>query len=199
MGKADTTTQKFKRKSKISETQNSEEAPSIQHDATLSFRPLPEAQSNDNENIQSTEHVRLRKSSLSSSEVLEASISFKRPQSLTEARLDAKLPDYRLSPSSLFADNNIEVFQPSQVIPSVVASKASLIPSLSEELANNPHSEAVELCSCDTLAVNLCKVWTDDCLLLVLFVANRSSSALKNVNLVFENSEHFKVRKLSLV
>ncbi|XP_025052861.1 AP-4 complex subunit epsilon-1 isoform X1 [Alligator sinensis] len=193
MGKADTTTQKFKRKSKISETQNSEEAPSIQYDATLSFRPLPEAQSNDNENIQSTEHVRLRKSSLSSSEVLEASVSFKRPQSLTEAGLDAKLPDCRLSPSSLFADNNIEVFQPSQVIPSVVASKASLIPSLSEELANNPHSEAVELCSCDTLAVNLCKVWTDDCLLLVLFVANRSSSALKNVNLVFENSEHFKI------
>ncbi|XP_075753354.1 AP-4 complex subunit epsilon-1 isoform X3 [Pelodiscus sinensis] len=193
MGKADTMTQKFKRKSKINETHTREEASSIQNFATLPFSPFPDITPNDKENFQGNEHLELRKVSLNSSEVLEASVSLDRSQSLTEAGLDEKLSDYRLSTSSLFADSNIEVLQPSQSAPKTVANKVSLSLCLPEELADHPHSEIVELCSSDVLTVYSCKVWTDDCSLLVLFVANKSPSPLKTVNLVFESTEHFKI------
>ncbi|XP_039347252.1 AP-4 complex subunit epsilon-1 isoform X3 [Mauremys reevesii] len=193
MGRADTITQKLKKKSKISETQNSEEAYSFQNTATLPFSSLPDTAPNNKENFQGNEHLGLRKVSLSSSEVLEASVSFDTSQSLTEAGLDEKLSNCRLSTSSLFADSNIEVFQPPQNVPDIVASKAPLSLCLPEELAGHPHSEIVELCSRDILTVYSCKVWTDDCSLLVLFVANNSTSPLKTVNLVFESTEHFKI------
>ncbi|XP_037766103.1 AP-4 complex subunit epsilon-1 isoform X3 [Chelonia mydas] len=193
MGKADTTTQKFKKKSKISETQNSKETSSFQNIATLPFSPLPDSAPNNKENFQGNEHLGLRKVSLSSSEVLEASVSFDTSQSLTEAGLDEKLSNCRLSTSSLFADSNIEVFQPSQSVPDIVANKAPVSLCLPGELADHPHSEIVELCSSDILTMYSCKVWTDDCLLLILFVANKSTSPLKTVTLVFENAEHFKI------
>nr|XP_032634520.1 AP-4 complex subunit epsilon-1 isoform X2 [Chelonoidis abingdonii] len=193
MGRADTINQKLKKKSKISETQNSEEASSFQNIATLPFSPLPDTAPNNKENFQGNEHLGLRKVSLSSSEVLEASVSFDTSQSLREAGLDEKLSNCRLSTSSLFADSNIEVFQPPKTVPDIVARKAPLSLCLPEELAGHPHSEIVELCSCDILTVYSCKVWTDDCSLLVLFVANNSTSPLKTVNLVFETTEHFKI------
>ncbi|XP_030433865.1 AP-4 complex subunit epsilon-1 isoform X3 [Gopherus evgoodei] len=193
MGRADTINQKLKKKSKISESQNSEEASSFQNIATLPFSPLPDTTPNNKENFQGNEHLGLRKVSLSPSEVLETSVSFDTSQSLTEAGLDEKLSNCRLSTSSLFADRNIEVFQPPQNVPDIVASKAPLSLCLPEELAGHPHSEIVELCSCDILTVYSCKVWTDDCSLLVLFVANNSTSPLKTVNLVFESTEHFKI------
>ncbi|XP_073159975.1 AP-4 complex subunit epsilon-1 isoform X3 [Lepidochelys kempii] len=193
MGKADTTTQKFKKKSKISETQNSKETSSFQNIATLPFSPLLGTAPNNKENFQGSEHLGLRKVSLSSSEVLEASVSFDTSQSLTEAGLDETLSNCRLSTSSLFADSNIEVFQPSQSVPDIVANKAPLNLCLPDELADHPHSEIVELCSSDILTMYSCKVWTDDCLLLILFVANKSTSPLKTVTLVFENAEHFKI------
>ncbi|KAM9124659.1 AP-4 complex subunit epsilon-1 isoform 2-T2 [Pangshura tecta] len=193
MGRADTITQKLKKKSKISETHNSEEASSFQNTATLPFSPLPNTAPNNEENFQGNEHLGLRKISLSSSEVLEASVSFDTSQSLTEAGLDEKLSNCRLSTSSLFADSSIEVFQLPQNVPDIVASKASFSLCLPEELAGHPHSEIIELCSRDILTVYSCKVWTDDCSLLVLFVANKSTSPLKTVNLVFESTEHFKI------
>ncbi|XP_038274787.1 AP-4 complex subunit epsilon-1 isoform X3 [Dermochelys coriacea] len=193
MGKADTTPQKFKKKSKISETQNSKETSSFQNIATLPFSPLPDTAPNNKENFQGNEHLGLRKVSLSSSEVLEASVSFDTSQSLTEAVLDEKLSNCRLSASSLFADSNIEVFQPSQSVPDIVANKAPLSLCLPGELADHPHSEIVELCSSDILTMYSCKVWTDDRLLLILFIANKSISPLKTVTLVFESAEHFKI------
>ncbi|XP_034639073.1 AP-4 complex subunit epsilon-1 isoform X1 [Trachemys scripta elegans] len=193
MGRADIITQKFKKKSKISETQNSEEASSFQNIATLPFSSLPDTAPNNKENFQGNEHLGLRKISLSSSEVLEASVSFETSQSVTEVGLDEQLSNCRLSTSSLFADSNIEVFQPPQNVTDIVANKAPLSLCLPEELAGHPHSEIVELCSSDILTVYWCKVWTDDCSLLVLFVANNSTSPLKTVNLVFESAEHFKI------
>uniref|UniRef100_A0A8C8VP45 AP-4 complex subunit epsilon n=1 Tax=Pelusios castaneus TaxID=367368 RepID=A0A8C8VP45_9SAUR len=193
MGKADTTTQKFKRKSKIIETQTNEEASSVQNIAALSFSSLPDTTPNSKENFEGNEYLGLREVSLSSSEVLEASASFGRSQSLTEAGLDEKFSNCQLSTSSLFADSNIEDFQPSQSVPNTIASEATWSPCLPEELAELPHSEIVELCSSDILTVYSCKVWTDDCSLLVLFVANESTLPLKTVNIVFETAEHFKI------
>uniref|UniRef100_A0A8C0BU00 AP-4 complex subunit epsilon n=1 Tax=Buteo japonicus TaxID=224669 RepID=A0A8C0BU00_9AVES len=163
MGKADTATQKFKRKSKINETQSSEEASDFQD------------------------------TSLCSSDIVEDNLAFETPQSLKKSGPDDRLPDIRLSQSSLFADSNIEIFQPSRNAQSESASKTPLVPCLSEELEELTHSEVVELCQSDALALYLCKVWTDDSLLLIVFVSNKTTSALNAVNLVFEEAEHFQI------
>ncbi|XP_029871823.1 AP-4 complex subunit epsilon-1 isoform X3 [Aquila chrysaetos chrysaetos] len=193
MGKADTATQKFKRKSKINETQSSEEASDFQNSAASDFGPLLDTVPINMEDCEGDIRTRLRKASLCSSDIVEDNLAFETPQSLKKSGLDDRLPDSRLSQSSLFADSNIEIFQPSQNAQCESASKTPLVPCLSEELEELTHSEVVELCQSDALALYLCKVWTDDSLLLVVFVSNKTTSALNAVNLVFEEAEHFQI------
>ncbi|XP_009080160.1 PREDICTED: AP-4 complex subunit epsilon-1, partial [Acanthisitta chloris] len=193
MGKADTTTQKFKRKSKINETQNSEEASDFQDSAASDFGSLLDTVPINMEDCEDSTQTRLRKASLCSSDIVEDNLAFETPQSLRKSVLDDRLSDSKLSQSSLFADSNIEIFQPSPSAPCESASKTPLVPSLPEELKELPHSEVVELCQSDALAVYLCRVWTDDSLLLTVFVSNKTTSALNAVNLVFEEAEHFQV------
>lgn len=194
MGKADTATQKFKRKSKINETQSSEEASDFQNSAASDFGPLLGTVPINMEDCEENIRTRLRKASLCSSDIVEDNLAFETPQSLKKSGLDDRLPDSRLSESSLFADSNIEIFQPSRNAQCESASKTPLVPCLSEELEELTHSEVVELCQSDALALYLCKVWTDDSLLLIVFVSNKTTSALNAVNLVFEEAEHFQVR-----
>uniref|UniRef100_A0A8B9GKR2 AP-4 complex subunit epsilon n=1 Tax=Amazona collaria TaxID=241587 RepID=A0A8B9GKR2_9PSIT len=179
MGKAETATQKFKRKSKINE---------IQH-----FGPLLDTGPINVEDSEGSLHTRLRKASLSSSDIVEDNLAFEMPQSLRKPGLDERLSDNRLSQSSLFADSNIEIFQPSPSAHCESASKTPFVPSLPEELEELTHSEVVELCQSDALALYLCKVWTDDSLLLTLFVSNKTIAVLNAVNLVFEEAEHFQI------
>ncbi|XP_072725640.1 AP-4 complex subunit epsilon-1 isoform X7 [Ciconia boyciana] len=193
MGKADTATQKFKRKSKINETQNSEEASDFQNSAVSDFGPLLDTVPINMEDCEGNIHTRLRKASLCSSDIVEDNLAFETPQSLKKSGLDDRLSDSRLSQSSLFADSNIEIFQPPPSAQCESASKIPLVPSLPEELEELTHSEVVELCQSDALALYLCKVWTDDSLLLTVFVSNKTTSALNAVNLVFEEAEHFQI------
>nr|XP_009927417.1 PREDICTED: AP-4 complex subunit epsilon-1 isoform X2 [Haliaeetus albicilla] len=193
MGKADTATQKFKRKSKINETQSSEEASDFQNSAASDFGPLLDTVPINMEDCEGNIRTRLRKASLCSSDIVEDNLAFETPQSLKKSGLDDRLPDSRLSQSSLFADSNIEIFQPSRNAQCESASKTPLVPCLSEELEELTHSEVVELCQSDALALYLCKVWTDDSLLLIVFVSNKTTSALNAVNLVFEEAEHFQI------
>ncbi|XP_052663563.1 AP-4 complex subunit epsilon-1 isoform X3 [Harpia harpyja] len=193
MGKADTATQKFKRKSKINETQSSEEASDFQNSAASDFGPLLDTVPINMEDCEANICTRLRKASLCSSDIVEDNLAFETPQSLKKSGLDDRLPDSRLSQSSLFADSNIEIFQPSRNAQCESASKTPLVPCLSEELEELTHSEVVELCQSDALALYLCKVWTDDSLLLIVFVSNKTTSALNAVNLVFEEAEHFQI------
>ncbi|XP_049668826.1 AP-4 complex subunit epsilon-1 isoform X1 [Accipiter gentilis] len=193
MGKADTATQKFKRKSKINETQSSEEASDFQNSAASDFGPLLGTVPINMEDCEENIRTRLRKASLCSSDIVEDNLAFETPQSLKKSGLDDRLPDSRLSESSLFADSNIEIFQPSRNAQCESASKTPLVPCLSEELEELTHSEVVELCQSDALALYLCKVWTDDSLLLIVFVSNKTTSALNAVNLVFEEAEHFQI------
>ncbi|XP_064373425.1 AP-4 complex subunit epsilon-1 isoform X2 [Dromaius novaehollandiae] len=193
MGKADMAVQKFKRKSKINETQNTEETPDIQNSAALALGPLLDTLPSNKEGHEGNEHTRLRKASLDSSDTTEDNLAFEKPQSLKKPGLDNRLLDSRLSSSSLFADSNIEIFHPSPSAQCESASKTLLAPSLPGELAELPHSEVVELCQSDDLALHLCKVWTDDSLLLTMFVSNKNTSALNDVNLVFEKAEHFQI------
>ncbi|KFP25788.1 AP-4 complex subunit epsilon-1, partial [Colius striatus] len=193
MGKADTATQKFKRKSKINETQNIEEASGFQNSAASDFGPLLDTVPADIGDCEGNICTRLRKASLGSSDTVEDNLAFETPQSLKESDLDDRLSDSRLSQSSLFADSNIEIFQPSPSSQWESASKTPLIPSLPEELEELTHSEVAELCQSDALALYLCKVWTDDSLLLNVFVSNKTTSAFNAVNLVFEEAEQFQI------
>lgn len=193
MGKADTATQKFKRKSKINETQNSEEESDFQNSGASDFGPLLDTVPINMEDCERNIRTRLRKASLCSSDIVEDNLAFETPQSLKKSGLDDRLSDSMLSQSSLFADSNIEIFQPSPSAQCESASKPPLVPSLPEELEELNHSGVVELCQSDALALYLCKVWTDDSLLLTVFVSNKTTSALNAVNLVFEEAEHFQI------
>lgn len=194
MGKMDTTTQKFKRKSKINEAQNSEEVSDFGNSAALDFGPLLDTAPVNVEDYEGNTHTRLREASLCSSGIVEDNLGFETPQSLKTSGLDDRLSDSRPSQSSLFADSNIEIFQPSSSAQCESASKTQLVPSLPDELEELTHSEVVELCQSDALALYSCKVWTDDSLLLTVFLSNKTTSALNAVNLVFEEAEHFQVR-----
>lgn len=189
MGKVDLSTQKFKRKSKIDETQSNEEALDMQNRAVSDFGPLLDTVPVTKEECDGDKRTTLRKPSLCSSDTVEETL-----QSVKQHGLDDKLSDSRLSPLSLFADSNIEILQPSQSSQCENANKTVLLPSLAEELEELPHSEVAELCQSDALALYLCKVWKADSLLLVVFVSNKNTSALKAVNVVFEKEEHFQVR-----
>ncbi|XP_010125688.1 PREDICTED: LOW QUALITY PROTEIN: AP-4 complex subunit epsilon-1 [Chlamydotis macqueenii] len=193
MGKADTATQKFKRKSKINETRDGEEASDFQNTAASDFGPLLDTVPTNLEDCEGSIHTRLRKVSLCSSDTVEDNLAFETPQSLKKSGLDDRLSDSGLSRSSLFADSNIEIFQPSPSAQCERASKTPLVPSLPEELEKLTHSEVVELCQSDALALYLCKVWTDDSLLLTVFVSNKTTSALNAVNLMFEEAEPFQI------
>ncbi|KAJ7409482.1 adaptor related protein complex 4 epsilon 1 subunit [Willisornis vidua] len=197
MGKVDTATQKFKRKSKINETQHSEEALDVKNSAASDFGPLLDTVPNHAEDSEESIHTRLRKASLCSSDIVEDNSAFETPQSLKKSVLDDRPADNRLSQPSLFADSNIEIFQPSPSAQCESASEKPLVPSLPEELEELPHSEVVELCQSDALALYLCKVWTDDSLLLTVLVSNKTPSALNAVNLVFEETEHFQILESS--
>uniref|UniRef100_A0A674GRW5 AP-4 complex subunit epsilon n=1 Tax=Taeniopygia guttata TaxID=59729 RepID=A0A674GRW5_TAEGU len=194
MGKADTATQKFKRKSKINEAQQlNEEALDFQNSAASDFGPLLDTVPINVEDSEGSMHTRLRKASPCSSDIVEDNLAFETPQSVRKSVLDHRISANRLSQSSLFADSNIEIFQPSSSAQCESASEAPLVPSLPEELEELPHSEVVRLCQSDALALHLCKVWTDDSLLLIVFVSNETTSALHAVNLVFEETEHFQI------
>ncbi|KFZ47419.1 AP-4 complex subunit epsilon-1, partial [Antrostomus carolinensis] len=192
MGKVDMATQKFKRKSKINETQNREEESDFHNSAAFDFGPLLDTVPINMEDCEGNIHTRLRKASLCSSDIVEDNLAFETPQSLKKSGLDDR-PSDRLLESSLFADSNIEIFHPSPSAKCESASKAALIPSLPEDLEELAHSEVVELCQSDVLAVYLYKVWTDDSLLLAVFISNKTTSALNAVNLVFEEAEHFQI------
>lgn len=194
MGRADTATQKFKRKSKINEAQQlSEEASDFGNSSASDFGPLLDTVPISVEDSEGSAHTRLRKAS-SPSDIVEDNLAFETPQSLRKSVLNDRLSVSRLSQSSLFADSNIEIFQPSPSVQCESASETPLVPFLPEELEELPHSEVVGLCQSDALALHLCKVWTDDSLLLIVFVSNKTTSALNAVNLVLEKTEHFQVR-----
>ncbi|XP_042680627.1 AP-4 complex subunit epsilon-1 isoform X2 [Centrocercus urophasianus] len=188
MGKVDLSTQKFKRKSRIDETQSNEEALDMQNRPASDFGPLLDTVPVTEEECDGDKRTTLRKPSLCSSDTVEETL-----QSVKKHGLDDKLSDSRLSPLSLFADSNIEILQPSPSSQCENANKTVLLPSLAEELEELPHSEVAELCQSDALALYLCKVWKADSLLLVVFVSNKNTSALKAVNVVFEKEEHFQI------
>ncbi|XP_030045284.1 AP-4 complex subunit epsilon-1 isoform X2 [Microcaecilia unicolor] len=182
MGKSEHSTQKFKKSPKSHKMKN-DKASLVQNLASSSFRPVLDAgHSNSEQRSHSIELPMLRKSSLHSPECLESKVPLERSKSLNEVGLSAKL-------SSLFSSNNLNIFHPLQM----EESKNHCRPSLPLDLAEEPHSDIQELAENDALSVYSCKVWKEDSLSLLLFIVNKSSSALNTVSLMFTDSDTFKV------
>ncbi|KAI4568220.1 hypothetical protein MJT46_008018 [Ovis ammon polii x Ovis aries] len=187
LGKADTISHKFRRKSKIKETK-SEETTTDQNIIRSSFSSSSNVTYEEDyclDNLQDRGDKELKKFSLSS-ELLDS-------ESLTELPLVEKISNCKLSTPSLFADNNMEVFHPPQATPASVANEISLAASLLEETTEHIHSDLMEVCNNEAISVSSYKIWKDDCLLVVWSVFNKSGLELKSANLEIPPAENFKI------
>ncbi|KAF6128747.1 adaptor related protein complex 4 subunit epsilon 1 [Phyllostomus discolor] len=190
LGKADTISHKFRRKSKVKETKSGETT-SVHNMTCSSFSSSSNVTYEEDyylDNLQDTEDKELKKFTLSS-ELLDS-------ESLTELPLVEKLSNCRLSTPSLFADNNMEVFHPPQSTAASVANEISLA-SLLEETAELTHSDLMEVCNNETISVSSYKIWKDDCLLMVWLVSSKSGEELKNTNLEIAPAKNFKITEQS--
>uniref|UniRef100_A0A8C7BVK1 AP-4 complex subunit epsilon-1 n=1 Tax=Neovison vison TaxID=452646 RepID=A0A8C7BVK1_NEOVI len=187
LGKADTVSHKFRRKSKVKESK-SEETTSA-HMTCSYFGSSSEATYEDDyylDTLQDRGDKELSKFSLNS-ELLDS-------ESVTELPSVEKLSNCKLSSSpSLFTDNNMEGFHPSQSTAPSVANETSLAASLLEETSEHVHSDLVEVCHNETISVSSYKIWKDDCLIMVWSVSNKSGLKLKSANLEIAPAENFKI------
>ncbi|XP_036115970.1 AP-4 complex subunit epsilon-1 isoform X1 [Molossus molossus] len=186
LGKADTISHKFRRKSKVKETKSGETTSA--HNMTCSsFSSSSNVTYEEDyylDNLQDRGDKELKKFTLSS-ELLDS-------ESLTELPLVEKLSNCRQSTPSLFADNNMDVFHPPQSTAVSVANE-TLAAALLEETTEHMHSDLMEVCSNETMSVSSYKIWKDDCLLMVWLVSNKSGSELKSANLEIAPAENFKL------
>ncbi|XP_045251393.2 AP-4 complex subunit epsilon-1 isoform X2 [Macaca fascicularis] len=189
LGKADTVSHKFRRKSKVKEAKSGETTST--HNMTCSsFSSLSNVAYEDDYYL-NTLHDRgdkeLKTFSLNS-ELLDS-------ESLTELPLVEKFSNCSLSTPSLFADNSMEIFHPPQSTAASIsfAKESSLASSFLEETTEYIHSNAMEICNNETISVSSYKIWKDDCLLMVWSVTNKSGLELKSANLEIFPAENFKV------
>lgn len=187
LGKADTVSHKFRRKSKVKEAKSGEKTST--HNMTCSsFSSLSNVAYEDDYYL-NTLHDRgdkeLKTFSLNS-ELLDS-------ESLTELPLVEKFSNCSLSTPSLFADNSMEIFHPPQSTAASVAKESSLASSFLEETTEYIHSNAMEICNNETISVSSYKIWKDDCLLMVWSVTSKSGLELKSANLEIFPAENFKV------
>lgn len=181
MGKGESPSQEFKRTSQRSESV------SLRSVASPPSSICPDALARHEELVQKdSRHLRrrtaLRSSLLEAQEGLGSS-----PPPPEAAFFKEQLWGHSVS------DGNLDTFQPPLRAQSIDNKLLFLTPSLPEELAKHPHSEILDLCGNEALMLYSCKVWQDDCTLLCLFVANKSTCGLKAVSVEFKHTEHFKV------
>ncbi|XP_026952484.1 AP-4 complex subunit epsilon-1 isoform X5 [Sagmatias obliquidens] len=187
LGKADTLSHKFRRKSKVKETKSGQTT-TAQNMTCSSFSSSSNVTYEEDyylDHLQDRGDKEVKKFSLNS-ELLDS-------ESLTELPLVEKISNCRLSTPSLFADNNMEVFHPPQSTAASVANEISLAVSLLEETTEHMHSDLIEVCNNETISVSSYKIWKDECLLMVWSVFNKSASELKSANLEIAPAENFKI------
>ncbi|XP_006746999.1 AP-4 complex subunit epsilon-1 [Leptonychotes weddellii] len=188
LGKADTVSHKFRRKSKVKETKSGETTGA--HNMTCSyFSSSSNATYEDDyylDTLQDRGDKELNKLSLNS-ELLDS-------ESLTELPSVEKLSNCKLSSSpSLFTDNSMEGFQPPQSTAPSVANETSLASSLLEETSEHMHSDLVEVCHNETISLSSYKIWKDDCLFMVWSVSSKSGLELESADLEIAPAENFKI------
>ncbi|XP_054944191.1 AP-4 complex subunit epsilon-1 isoform X5 [Physeter macrocephalus] len=187
LGKADTLSHKFRRKSKVKETKSGQTttAENVTRSSFSSSSNVTYEEDYYLDNFQDRGDKEIKKFSLNS-ELLDS-------ESLTELPLIEKISNCRLSTPSLFAVNNMEVFHPPQSTAASVANEISLASSLLEETTEHMHSDLMEVCHNETISVSSYKIWKDECLLMVWSVFNKSASELKSANLEIAPAENFKI------
>ena len=188
LGKADTVSHKFRRKSKVKETKSGENT-SAQNMPCSYFSSSSDVTYEDDyylDTLQDRGDKELNKFSLNS-ELLDS-------ETLTELPSVEKLSSCTLSTPSLFTDDMEGLHSPSSTAASV-ANEISLASSLLEETSEHMHSDLVEVCNNETISVSSYKIWKDDCLLVVWSVSNKSGLELKSADLEISSAENFKVRQ----
>ncbi|VFV38027.1 ap-4 complex subunit epsilon-1 [Lynx pardinus] len=186
LGKADTVSHKFRRKSKVKETKSGETT-SAQNMPCSYFSSSSDVTYEDDyylDTLQDRGDKELNKFSLNS-ELLDS-------ESLTELPSVEKLSSCTLSTPSLFTDDMEGLHSPSSTAASV-ANEISLASSLLEETSEHMHSDLVEVCNNETISVSSYKIWKDDCLLVVWSVSNKSGLELKSADLEISSAENFKI------
>ncbi|XP_069480915.1 AP-4 complex subunit epsilon-1 isoform X2 [Ambystoma mexicanum] len=182
MGKSESGSQKFRRKTKSKDTTTNIRAPCLYTGTTSSVRSLPDTMENAEPPSLHTHSNYLLKSLYNASESKDCARSGETSKGLNETACKDSL-------SPLFANSTLELVQH----PQTLRTPPNQTPSLPEQLDKHPHSEAEELLNVESLALYSYKVWKEDCLLLVVIIANKSASPIGTVNLTFENTEIFKV------
>ncbi|XP_038669221.1 AP-4 complex subunit epsilon-1 [Scyliorhinus canicula] len=195
MGKNQSTAQKFRRKSKIVEGQNSyERTMSTQKAIVPPLAQIPNLMDNVLEScspFQESKAMLLRKTASDSAEV-----PTEEPAQESDKAWDPRdnLKTIRAVPSAskesisgLFAGGNVDIVQPANCNSALVAHEptSSLPPRLPVEFAEHPHSKFELICANENIALFSCKVWKEDCLLIVLFFTNRSSIEVTNATVNF--------------
>ncbi|GAB5572463.1 AP-4 complex subunit epsilon-1 isoform X1 [Prionailurus iriomotensis] len=186
LGKADTVSHKFRRKSKVKETKSGETT-SAQNMPCSYFSSSSDVTYEDDyylDTLQDRGDKELNKFSLNS-ELLDS-------ESLTELPSVEKLSSCTLSTPSLFTDDMEGLHSPSSTAASVT-NEISLASSLLEETSEHMHSDLMEVCNNETISVSSYKIWKDDCLLVVWSVSNKSGLELQSADLEISSAENFKI------
>uniref|UniRef100_A0A4W3JW95 AP-4 complex subunit epsilon n=1 Tax=Callorhinchus milii TaxID=7868 RepID=A0A4W3JW95_CALMI len=179
MGKLQNPTQKFQRKSKMTEGQNNQgKKPGLtSHSPVLNL--LDNGVLENCVPFQENKAESLRKGRLASGEhPLESKPWVPRKDSAAVEAVPSASED---SSSGLFADGNIEILQPRSAELSVLTPEAAsglAAVDLPVEISEHAHSKLCHVCANETVAVFSCRVWKEDCLLTLLFLTNHSSSVL---------------------
>ncbi|XP_041534887.1 AP-4 complex subunit epsilon-1 isoform X2 [Microtus oregoni] len=175
LGKADLVSHKFRRKSKFKVSQN-DKIPSAHNPASSTLSSVSAVARGDDDCLSALN----RGDTELSAELLGSGSS-------SELSSVEKLSSVSSPAPSLFADDNMEVFQPSS------SSTASAAASLLEETPERGHSSLMEICSNDTVSVSSYKIWKDDCLLVVWAVTSKTDSEVTNAKLEIFPVENFKI------
>ncbi|KAJ1180655.1 hypothetical protein NDU88_005875 [Pleurodeles waltl] len=183
MGRSDSSTQKVRRKTKTKDTTPIDKMATLKNSTTTSFNPSTNTEKNTAQRFQHSEPVHFSNSSVVASDLLDSSSNQVKSKSLNRTVFNEEL-------SSLFANTSLEVFPHPQTVSRPLVEQA---PSIPDHLAEHPHSEAQEIVCTEFLSIYSYKVWKEDCLLILLIIANRSTSTLTSVSLTFANTETLKV------
>uniref|UniRef100_A0A250Y6M0 AP-4 complex subunit epsilon n=1 Tax=Castor canadensis TaxID=51338 RepID=A0A250Y6M0_CASCN len=187
LGKADMMSHKFRRKPKVKEAKN-EEAASAHDMRSSSLSSLSNVAYEDDDYLNTLQDRGDKELKIfsPSSELLDS-------ESLTELPLVEKLSNCSLAATSLFADNNMEIFHPPSSITASDAKEITLASSLLEGSTEYMHSSLLEVCDNEIISLSSYKIWKDDCLLVVWSLTNKSGSELKSANLEIFPEENFKI------
>ncbi|KAM8973554.1 AP-4 complex subunit epsilon-1 [Pelodytes ibericus] len=173
MGKADQTTQKFKRKSKSG---NKDKEQSISSPPTFHF---PGGGQNYTSPTTSYNALPAMDTFLTDSKETP-----ERPDTLRDTTVNGRF-------TSMFTNGNLDVFIPLEN--STPANEIHVVPTIPPILSHHPHSAVTELVCSDFISLYTCKIWKEDSLLLSLSFVNKISSEIQSINVKMEESEYFMV------